>query len=470
MKHHTIVRRWGATLLLATVCLFIALLPTAAEEIMPISETHALTEEESRPLGSTSVDKGQLGWGGETVPISYGLRVLAAREELVFTGLLGNELGFTEQDFCRAMNLSEVEYVTIRELPSPREGTLFVGAMGAGKGQVLSGESLRLLSFAAAEESRPTSATMSVSVNGSDYAVTCRLCLLDRLNYTPTVALAPAITLRVETYKGVPVTGALSAYDPEGDELTYEIVDYAVHGGVKLLDRHTGAYTYTPDPTYTGQDSFSYVVRDSYGNYSTSAVVTLQISPSPTSVVYADLEGEKDAAAILSVSVAGLMNGTRVGEKSFFKPSEPISRLEFLVTAMQAAGITSDRVAGLGDPPLEDAAAIPTALRPYVTYALQKGYVKGRSVQGETLLKPHDPISRGEAAVLLSNVIGYAVEDTVTAFADAATLPDWSEAALTSLRALGILKALDGNAHAGTTMTRGDTAAWLDQTLRLLGG
>ena len=166
----------------------------------------------------------------------------------------------------------------------------------------------------------------------------------------------------------------------------------------------------------------------------------------------------------------GLMNGSRVGGETYFKPTASISRLEFLVTATQASGITAETVAGLGDPTFADTAAIPTAMRPFVTYAAQKGYISGKTIDGKTYFKPNDPITRAEAAVILSNVIGYAVEDTVTAFADQAALPAWSGEALTSLRALGILQCPDGNAHAGETMTRRDTAVWLDRTIRLMGG
>jgi hypothetical protein len=293
--------------------------------------------------------------------------------------------------------------------------------------------------------------------------------MLDRLNYTPTVALAPAITLNIETYKGVPTAGTVSAYDPEGDEITYEIVRYASHGRVTLTNRNTGAYLYTPDPSYTGQDSFDYVVRDRFGNYSTSATVTVQVIARPAAVTYADIDGEGDAAAILSVSVMGLMNGTRVGGETYFKPEESMSRLEFLVTAMEAAGITADTVAGLGDPAFADAASIPVAMRPFVTYAAQKGYINGKTLDGKLCFRPDESITRAEAAVILSNVIGYAVEDTVTAFADEEALPVWSGEALTSLRALGILQCPDGNAHAGKVMSRGETAAWLSRTARLIG-
>ena len=311
---------------------------------------------------------------------------------------------------------------------------------------------------------------MEISVNGSDYTVTCRLCMLDRLNYTPTVALAPAISLQIETYKDLPTAGTVSAYDPEGDEITYEITRYASHGRVSLTDRHTGAYVYTPDPGFTGQDSFDYVVRDRYGNYSTSATVSIQVSPRPATVTYADVDGEGNAASILAVSEWGLMNGTRVGSETYFKPAASVSRLEFLVTAMEAAGITAETVAAAPLPTFADSESIPAAMRPYVGYAVQKGYIGGKTVDGKTCFKPDETITRAEAAVVLSNIIGYAVEDTVTAFADEAALPAWSGEALTSLRALGVLQCPDGNARAGETMTRGDTAEWLCRTVRLMEG
>ena len=53
----------------------------------------------------------------ETPVVSYGLHVLAGREEAVFTGLCGNEITFTAKDICRVMNLSSFSYITIKSLP-----------------------------------------------------------------------------------------------------------------------------------------------------------------------------------------------------------------------------------------------------------------------------------------------------------------------------------------------------------------
>jgi len=208
-------------------------------------------------------------------------------------------------------------------------------------------------------------------------------------------------------------------------------------------------------------------VRDKYGNYSTSAVVSITVSEKPTSVTYADIEGEA-AASILRVSLSGVMNGTRVGADHYFKPAAAMTRLEFLVTAMHAAGIGEKDIAGLYAPSFADADEIPENMARYVSLAVRRGYVAGKQVDGKLCFVPNESISRAEAAVILSNIIGYAKQTTVTAFADAESMPAWSAKALNSLKSFGILAPGDGNADATGVMTRGDTAVWLDRTMRVI--
>lgn len=454
-------------------------LPVAAADATPTGETTAesatATETSSTaPDGSISTQKPSQTQGTATAAakpvVSYGLRVLSNREEMVFSGLCGNEVTFTATDICRAMNLSEFSYITISALPASAKGTLFVGSTGAAVGQTISAGSLHLVSFAAADDTKPCDATFRFTVNGGGYDMTCRVCLLENVNYTPTVSLAPAVSLSVSTYKGMPYTGVMSAYDPEGDEITFEVVRYAEHGRISLPDKHTGAYTYTPDTGFTGQDAFSYVVRDAYGNYSTACTVTISVSDPPASVMFADIDGLTCAADALRISAAGLMNGTRVGTECYFKPTEGITRAEFLVTAMNAAGITAEDVADLSVTTFADNEDIPASMRGYVALAVKRGHITGKTVDGKLCFLPDEVISRAEAAVLLSNVIGYAKQTAVTAFADADQVPAWSMQALTSLRSLGVLVTTDGNAEARGTMTRGETAAWLCRTMQLMQG
>ncbi len=433
---------------------------TASAASSTEAETHVAVPYQSQTSADALRPNGQ--------PVSYGLKVLAAREEMVFTGLCGNEITLTAEDIMRAMNLSELNYVTVTKLPAVGEGTLYAGSVGATEGQSISAGSISYLSFAAADDEKPCEATMTLAVNGGGYDITCRFILTDRINYTPTVSLAPEITLHLETYSDMKTFGTLSAYDPEGDEMTYEIVRHATHGRVYVTDKHTGAYTYIPDSGYVGNDAFTYVVRDAYGNYSTSAVINVKVSGRPNGVSFADVENSEAAPSILRVSAMGLMNGTQVGANAYFKPDQAMSRIEFLVTAMHAAGITSKDVAGLNAPSFADADEIPEAMAKYVSLAVRRGYVAGKEVDGQLCFCPDETISRAEAAVILSNIIGYATQTTVTAFADVDAMPTWSLKAMNSLKSLGILMPSDGNADARSLMTRADTAVWLDRTIRVI--
>jgi len=442
-------------ILLAAICAVgLCIGVAAADNVVAISEDSALW---------TSGKKEQT-----TVAVSYGLDVIAASDEMVFSGLVGNEITFAPDDIKRAMNLSDVNYITVTKLPSTEKGVLYVGSVGASEGQVITAGNMSHLSFSAADSTKPSDAYMYISVNGSAYSVKCKMCFLPAINYTPTVSLVPDITLNISTYRDTPSYGNLSAYDPEGDVMTYEIVKYATHGRVSLTDKHTGAYVYTPDRGYTGADSFVYVVRDEYGNYSTSTVVNLEVNTPPSSVTYADIKDSVYASAAIRVSAAGIMNGTQVGKDCYFKPEDEISRVEFLVTAMSAAGISESDVAQYASTGFADDADIPASMRGYVALAKKRGYIGGKRVDGNVKFVPHESISRAEASVILSNIIGYANKTTVSAFADSASIPSWADKAMTSLYALGILDARDGDANPAAKINRGTTAVWLAATMQLM--
>ncbi|MBQ9716661.1 MAG: cadherin-like domain-containing protein, partial [Clostridia bacterium] len=68
------------------------------------------------------------------------------------------------------------------------------------------------------------------------------------------------------TQQDIAAYGSLSASDPEGDTLTFEITRYPENGLLRLTNPQNGDYCYTPCDGVTGEDSFSYVVRDEWGN------------------------------------------------------------------------------------------------------------------------------------------------------------------------------------------------------------
>lgn len=212
---------------------------------------------------------------GDT-PVSPGLSVLAEQSPMAKAGLCGAPVSFSADDFGRAMNLSSVRSVTVTRVPSPEEGELRLGNVVVNNGQVISASAISNLSYVSARGGVRYS-SFGFTVNGSPVEMTCEVFLLNAVNQAPTLATAPEASLSVSTSVNKTLTGELPSHDPDGDVTTVEIVSYPKDGILVLTDPHKGTYTYTPYPDRTGKDSFTYVVRDPYGNYSASATVSLQI-------------------------------------------------------------------------------------------------------------------------------------------------------------------------------------------------
>ncbi len=80
---------------------------------------------------------------------------------------------------------------------------------------------------------------------------------------------------KVATEENTPVDIVLTATDPNNDKLTYVIASQPAHGSV---DGEAPTLTYTPDPEYTGPDSFTFKVNDGKID---SEIATVDIAVKP---------------------------------------------------------------------------------------------------------------------------------------------------------------------------------------------
>ncbi len=394
----------------------------------------------------------------EGAVVSYGLNVLSAMTDVAVSAPVGNEVVFSREVFERGLNLSRVDSITVRSLPSDADGELLMGSTRVAVGQRITGENLSHLVFCAALEEELES-TFTFSVNDDPTPRICNVYLLRQTNYTPTVSTASRLSLSVFTYRDLSAYGTLSAYDPDGDRLVFEIVTYPQNGSLRLTDRHAGSYVYTPYAGYTGNDSFSYVARDRYGNYSAAREVELRVELLGTSVTYVDMEGSYAYNAALALTESGIMSGTQMGERYYFDPDGSVTRLEFLVMAMHAAGIKDVPVCY--NTGFADDAEIPAELKGYVATAYAMKYISGSLSQGELRFLPEEEITRAQAAVILSNIVGLCDVAVTPTFADGSEIPAWASDAIYSLNAAGILPSNGGYISATAGLTREQTAAML---------
>ncbi len=393
-----------------------------------------------------------------TAPLSHGVQVLAAQTDVALWMPAGNDILFSRETFARGLNLSSVKSITVRSLPKGTDGALMLGGAGVAVGQTVAAANLPYMSFCASSDA-VTHASFQFSVNGGSTVYVCNLYLLNEINYTPTVSMAPELALSVSTYQGLCAHGTLSAYDPDGDEIVYEIVSYPAHGSLRLTDRAHGGYVYEPYANYAGTDRFTYVARDRYGNYSASATVSLSVNLPATSVTYADMEDSHAYAAALAMTESGVMSGTQVGSLYYFYPEQSVSRAEFLVMAMNALGMTD--VPACADTGFADDAEIPPTMKGYVAAAYSLGYINGSLSAGKLCFLPNEDITRAQAAVMLSAMLGLEEGGTLPTLADDSAIPTWARGSVYALYSVGLFQA-DGTAFSpNAPLTRAQAAKLL---------
>lgn len=401
----------------------------------------------------------------DPVPVSPALAVIAEDNGMAMAGLVGNSICFEADDFARALNLSEVESIVITQAPPVSDGELRVGTTVVNSGQTVSSSNLSLMSYTASSLSN-TRTTFRFRVEGSSYDVPCTLYLLDRYNNAPTLESVPENTLDVSTHRNITYYGSLPCYDSDGDETVIEIVSYPESGLLNLTDRSTGEYTYTPEAGFSGKDSFTYVARDIYGNYSASATVSLTVSKPSTTVSFDDMQGSRYYNAALTMVEEGIMSGTQVGADTYFYPDSAVSRGEFVVMALHAVGMTD--VSDVSSTVFADDASIPSQMKGYIDTAYKLGYIRGSQTDEGLCFRAGDSITRAEAAVILGNILDIATPTVLPTFSDSADLPAWAAPSMYSLNSVGVMNTVSGNISPGAKVTRADAAQILTNLMAYL--
>ena len=358
--------------------------------------------------------------------LSPGLSVIAARCEMVVSGVPGGEVVFTRDDFARAVGYVP-ESIKVTRRPDSAVGQLTMGSVVVPEGQVLSRASLDKMAFMPSGLPAAEDTVFCFTADGSPYEYLCVVRLTDsgETNSAPTLECATAASLSARVPEGGICGGTLAASDPEGDELVFEITSYPRHGSVILSDRASGRYLYRPSAGYTGRDSFSYTVRDEWGNYAGEAEVKVTVSRL-SSPDYADMAGSAETFARIAES-EGLMSGTAYGGGSYFYPEKGMTRAEFTVTLLTAAGIAPE-----GESDFADNDEIPTAARGFVAKASELGLSNGWIKGGEQVFEPNREITLAEAAKMTARLLGLEYEGAVEVSLGGANYARYEIAALCS--------------------------------------
>ena len=245
-----------------------------------------------------------------------------------------------------------------------------------------------------------------------------------------------AENLTLTTYKGVAITSRFAAVDPDGDEVTFQVVDSPARGQVTVDENDSAAFWYTPYEGKKGKDSFTYVATDSNGNVSEPATVKITIEKQSTKVTYSDMAGEAAHYAALKLAETGVYVGRQVGDLYCFDPDEAFTREEFLALAMTVAGM--EPLSGVTLTGFSDDKDIPTWAKGYVPAALVGGAVRGRyNDNGQVVFNVGSAVSRAEAAVIVDRLL--ATEDVTVHAMAAQAVPAWASQSVANLETVSVL-------------------------------
>ncbi len=354
----------------------------------------------------------------------------------------GDIVTFSLEDFeSRVTGTQQLESIVLSRLPEEAAGVLRLAGRELAHGESISAESLSALSFAPAAEGDVHTSFSFIPVfsrtGATGDSVNVALNLSAEENTAPI-----ARDLSVETYPDLPLCGAFSALDPDGDACTFTLLSQPEHGTVTLTD--TG-FCYTSEGR-TGEDVFTYQAVDAYGNPSAEASVTVQVRkrPSGSDISYTDMAQSTSHYQAVRLAEEGVLTGERLGAACFLKPELSVSRAEFV--ALTAAATELPLPTAAVSTGLADNDAIPTWAQPYVAAAVNSGIVYGqKGADGNHSFRAADGITRAEAASIVQRAAHLTTDGRTLTFADTAEIPEWAVSSVATVSAAGILPAYSDN-------------------------
>ena len=387
-----------------------------------------------------------------------GVELSSIDVKMIKTGLRGEKLCFSDADFKAALCIPDFKSITITSIPKSTEGTLLFAGRRIGEGKVIRRSNIASLVFIpASQDVKECKFSFTIDGYAGNNSIDCIMKFIDKINYEPSVNLSDGSELVIKTQEEIGTYGRLVATDPENDKIEFIIVSYPKNGYITLTDKHNGHYRYTPSNNYKGSDSFTYVARDEYGNYSVPVTVTVKVSERMCETVYADMTERSEYNAAVAMTAMGIMNGTISGNNTYFSPDATVTKAEFLSMAMKLHGISPDSTASKTF--FDDNADIPESLIGFVSVAQRAGIVKGDFENGRLVFKPNAPITKYEAARIMAELLDAKSDsEEEKVFADDG-IPLSARGAVYAMYSLGIYD--ETTSDLCGNVTRADAASYL---------
>lgn len=265
-----------------------------------------------------------------------------------------------------------------------------------------------------------------------------------------------------ETCVGALTEAALCAQDADGDVVLFQLTERPRLGTAEIEDDRI---IYTPGAR-TGKDEFSYTAVDAEGNAAAPAKITVRIGKNQAGLTYSDMEGDPAHYAALCLAARGIMQGERIGDCAFFRPSQTVTRSEFIAMAASAAKL---RIKPTDRTDFADDSGLSAWARPYISAAAADGLVCGYETAGAlNEIRGQNPITLAEASVVMANLLSDAAGVSEVMAAEHDEAADWAQRAVSAMARAEILDESTASGSASAPLTRRDACVMLCRAIERL--
>ena len=257
----------------------------------------------------------------------------------------------------------------ISGLPLKDVGNLTLNNRILSEGSIISAEDFEALlftpntnaEFSAEISLLPLSSSDDISLAGTPITVT--------LNFSKEQNSPPVCAeIELETYKNLPIELNLSAYDHDGDELSFTLVSQSGNGELTFED---GRLIFCPKEDKLGDFTVSYYSKDSKGNSSALASAKIKVTKPKSDFSYVDISDPTKEYYAIRLAECGIFRGESYGETNILRSSSSFTRTEFTALCASAFEISLENSAEIST------SGIPDWQTPYLPTAVAAGAFDG---------------------------------------------------------------------------------------------
>ena len=268
--------------------------------------------------------------------------------------------------------------------------------------------------------------------------------------------------IKAETYVEIPIEIELQAMDTDNDIVLYQLTEEPRLGTANIQGN---ILSYSPGAK-AGKDKFSYTVVDAEGNTAQAAQITIEVQKNRAKITYSDMVGNPAHYAAIYLAEKGIMTGESIGGCSFFRPTQTVTRSEFIA---MAASIAELPIEPTEQTDFADDAGLSPWAKPFVSTAAASGLVNGyQTTGGLNEIRGQNPITLAEASVVISNLLSESMDGLQFTLAETHSDMDWARSAISSLDRLDILSPLTTMQSDDSPITRQDAYEMLYRAMRLM--